>query len=352
MIAHAMNLVAQGSLSDDLNRQVASIERAIERLRTVGSTEAQIRSLEGQLAQIKGEAVGALIKEAEGGKAQKAAGEKAIKDERIIKAFKDGVSEKSAARAREALTKPGHWAHETFKQELFRVIEAGGKIPDKYKVALARDTARLLEVCPKAGGLVTAMVTRGQPKGSFVRRMASENKNDAVGAAYEIMGTSALCQKVSKPANTKHQAPELHIDPVNDKLVFGPKAFMNHRYSDKGKVSDRDRRSTEGDALFSPKGRGDVAIDFKHSAEARSVGISKHRDQLKAVAEQIGHRQYNEFHFVSNGKFSAPFKEAVDKLNDLLIERGHKTEEGLAPIALHEFVTSISDDPFNDGEIS
>lgn len=351
MIAHAIGLVAQGSLSDELNQQVASIERTIERLKTFGATEAQIRSLEGQLAQIKGEATGALIKEAEGGKAKKAAGEKGIKGERVVNAFKDGVSEKSAARAREVLTMPGHWAHETFKKELFRVIEAGGKIPEKYKDALTRDTARLLEVCPKAGGLVAAMVTRGQPKGSFARRFTSRNKNDAIGAAYEIMGTSALTQKVSKPSNTKHRTPDLYIDPIKDKLVFGPKAFMNHRYSDRGKVSDRDRRSTEGDAQFYRKDRGEVAIDFKH-AKARSVGISKHRDQLKAVAEQIGHRQYNEFHFVSNGKFSAPFKEAVDQLNDLLIERGHTSEEGLAPIGVHEFVTSIPDDPLNDGEIS
>ncbi|MCB1469855.1 MAG: hypothetical protein KDK08_22520 [Rhizobiaceae bacterium] len=366
-IGHARSLVAQGDIGPGLDRQIASIERAIDRLRSLGANEAQIGSLEGQLAQIRGEAMGAMRNEAEFGKARKAAGEKATSGEKVIGTFKDGASEKSAARARDVLTKTGHWAHEAFRQELFRVVEATGRIPEKYKETLARDAARLLEVCPKAGGLVTAMVTRGQPRGSFARRLATKG-NDAVGAAYEIMGTAALCEKVSRPSNTKHKAPDLHIDPTKDKLVFGPKAYMNHRYAHDRRVADRSRKTTEADAQFFREGR-EIGIDFKHVKEAGTRSSSKDLiNQIDAVKEQIKAGQYAEFHFVTNGKFSPDLVEAVDAANDELlslerretedvvregvISRKSATGDGLAKIALHEHVNSIVDDPFSDGEVT
>jgi hypothetical protein len=394
-IAHAHGLVSQGNIADDLDREIAGIKRAIERLRNSGATDSQIRSLEGELARLVAEGFAAIRTEAESGKARKATGNKATAGARVIKLFKEGASEEAVKRARKVLTTPGHWAFEAFRKEILRVVEGNGKIPDEYKDSLAENVARLLVVCPEAGGLVAAMVTRDQPKGSFLRKFSIETpgSNDAIGAAYEIMGTAALCQKVSTPSNTKHKAPELHIDPTKDKLVFGPKAYMNHHYAYKGKMADRSRQTSEGDAQFYRDGR-EIAIDFKHVKGARTRSLSKDlRNQVDAVKMQIKAGQYSEFHFVTNGKFSPKFKEAVDAANDELLNeasdandelldtsngevtalqreqlaierqqteilaekyvRGNKTatSERLAKIALHEYVTSIPDDPLADGEI-
>ena len=367
LLKNIESMIAQGDLGDRLDQRMASAERAIERLAVAGASDAQVRSLNGRLSLVKGNAMGALRNEAEGGTAKKATNRKATSGARVFATFKNAASEKSSARARDVLSKPGHWAHEAFRDEIFRVVGANGKIPEKYKSTLAKDTAMLLQVCPHAGGLVTAMVMRGQPRGSFARRAASKG-NDAVGAAYEVMGTAALCRKVSRPSNTKYKAPALHIDPNKDRLVFGPKAYMNHRYVYEGKAANRSRRTTEADAQLFRNGR-EIAIDFKHVKDARTRGSSaEFRNQIDAVKDQIKSGQYDEFHFVTNGRFSKTLKDAVDAANDELIaldkqetedvvseevmSRESATGDGLAKIVLHEHVSSIADDPLSDGEIS
>jgi hypothetical protein len=352
------SLLARGDIGDKLDRSIKSAERAIERLKAAGATDAQLSSLEGELAKLQSGAMEALRKIAEGEDKKTFRNEKRKPPSEVLKAFKDGVTLQAAQKAKDVLAKPGHWAHEAFKKELLRSVEQGVKIPDQYREALPRDVAMLLKVCPNIGGFAAAMITRGQSRDPFAARLSSKNKPRALGAAYEIMAAAALCRKESKPANTgkdragnDHKAPKLRIDPVNDKLSFGSKAFLNHRYSEKlGRVSDRPRRSTESDGHFYRPDRGEVGIDMKHTS-GPAKGISELRGELKAVAEQIGHGQYNEFHFVSNGEFSDPFKEAVDKVNNLLIERGHRSMEGLVPIAVHEHVTSIDNDPHSKKEV-
>ena len=371
-VAHALSMIERGDFGKGFDKEVVAIEKAIERLKVAGASEVQIKRLEGALSTIRGEGYAALKEEAESGKAHKTQGSKAVSNSKVVEALRDEVHEKSAARAREVLTTPGHWAHEAFKRELIRVVETAGKIPEVYKDTLARDAAMLLRVCPNAGGLVVAILTRGQPRGTFARRMQTEG-NDAVGAAYEIMGTAALCAKGSKPVNTAHGAPELSIDPAKDRLVFGPKAFMNHKYAETKKVADRDRKSTEADAQIVKVDKDgsirEIGIDFKHVKESRTKGTSKDlRNQIEAVKEQIKSGVYDEFHFVSNGKFSDRFMKAVDAANDELLRldrneteevvkdgttsRKRATGDGMAKIAVHQYVSSIINDPLTDGETS
>ena len=336
-------MISVGDLGEELDVRIASAERAIERLRSSGRPDTQLKKFEGRLNQLKGDARGALRREGVGLGKSKPLNEKAPSGKTVLKHFSEGTSERSAKSCIQGLTKPGHWAHEDFKREVFRVIEANGKIPESYKDTLAHDTAMLLRVCPSAGGLVAAMVTRGQPRGSFGRRLSTKG-NDAVGAAYEIMGTAALCNKASEPANAKHTAPSLSIDPTNDKLVFGPKAYMNHRYAYDRKVADRDRRTVEADAQIYQNGK-EIAIDFKHVKEAGTRGNSAElKSQIKAVAEAISHGHYDEYHFVTNGKFSDSFKSTIDSVNDQLVANGD------TPISYHEYVSSIGNDPHADGE--
>lgn len=337
------SMISLGDMGDKLDARMASAERAIERLRSGGRPESQLRKIEGRFDKLRGDARGARRREAVGLGRSNSQHQKAPSGEKVLKYFADGASERSARTCIEGLEKSGHHAHKDFEKEVFRVIEANGKIPDRYKETLARDTAMLLRVCPSAGGLVAAMVTRGQPRGSFARRLDTKG-NDAVGATYEIMGTAALCERVSKPANTRHNAPSLCIDPTKDKVAFGPKAYMNHRYAYDRKVADRGRRTVEADAQLFQNGR-EVAIDFKHVKEAGTRGNSSElTKQMKAVAEAISHGHYDEYHFVTNGKFSESFKSAVESVNDDLVANGN------TPIACHEYVNSIGSDPHADGE--
>jgi hypothetical protein len=58
------------------------------------------------------------------------------------------------------------------------------------------------------------------------------------------------------------------------------------------------------------------------------------------VAGKIRDGELSEYHFVTNGKFSGPFKEYIDTVNDALVAAGG------TPISYHEGVTTLSDDPW------
>ena len=371
-IAHALDLIAAGNVEAKLNADVGAIEAAIERMQRGGASEEEIGKIRAGLERVKGEGVSALRTQAVyGGKAQKSIGNAGVSKNKVQELAKDGLARESASRAVRVLTTPGHWAHETFKTALFRVIEGAGKIPNEYKATLTEDVAMLLRVCPKAGGLVAAMLTRGQPQGSFVRRF-QHTGNDAVGAAYEVMGTAALCRRASPAVNQRHEGRSLVIDPTRDRLVFGPKSYLNHQYSDFGKVKDRGRASVEADAQFLRRetngSYSEIGIDFKHVAEGKTVGSDEALvRQIKAVGRQIGAGAYDEFHFVTNGRFSERVLKAVGEVNELLLADQAKgtrelseegvvdarrlTTSGTAKIVLHHHVMTIIDDPHADGQV-
>lgn len=340
-------MIAAGDQGQTFGERMKAAERAITRLKSPGRPTTQIGKYERRLGELRTRAAAAEAKGVTGGDPRLKPGEKLPSATRLLAKFADGATQKAAKTCIEGLEKPGHWAHEAFEKEVIRVVEASGKIPEAYKATLCRDTAMLLRACPSAGGLVAAMQTRGQPRGSFARKLASTG-NDAVGAAYEIMGTAALCSRPSSPANPRHAAPSLSIDPIRDNLVFGPKAYVNHRYAfdrfGDRRVSTTPRSTVEADAQLFQDGR-EIGIDFKHVKEAKTRGSDEDlRNQIKSVAEAISSGQYDEYHFVSNGRFSTPFKEQVEKVNDVLVAHGNK------PIACHEYVSSIAHDPHTDGE--
>lgn len=370
-IAHGLDLIASGDVGPKLTAAKSAIEAAIERMQRTGATDAEIEKMRAGLKRVEGEGLAAISHQAVyGGAPQKTPGEAGVSKQRVLELAKDGLARESAGRAVTILTTPGHWAHEAFKSALFRVIEGAGKIPQEYKTALTGDAAMLLRVCPKAGGLVAAMLTRGQPQGSFMRRFQHRG-NDAVGAAYEIMGTAALCRHSSPAVSQRHKARSLEIDPTRDRLVFGPKSYLNHQYNDFGKVKERGRGSVEADAQFLRREANgsfsEVAIDFKHVKEGKTVGSDEALvRQIKAVSKQIAAGVYDEFHFVTNGRFSERVQNAVDEVNELLLADEAKGTRGLrddgvvdarhlsasatAKIVLHHHVMSIEDDPYSDGQ--
>lgn len=326
-----------------LDRAMEKAINAIDRLKASGASADQIKHFEGKLEALKGFAQGRMRDGAVASRSRGKLGEKAASGRTVLNRFSEVSAEKNAPTVARALANKNHWRHDEYKQVLYKTIEGSRKIPDAYKGQILRDTEKLLRVCPSAGGLVKAMTLRGQAEGkALVNRLGSRG-NDAIGAAYEIMGTAALSERSSHASNTKHSAPSLHIDPAKDKLVFGPKSHLNHKYNETGKIGDRTRRTIEGDAQFFRNGR-EIAIDFKHVKEAGTKGSSAdHRNQVENVTRAIQHGMVNEYHFVTNGTFSKPFKEAIDQANDVLVASGD------TPIAYHEHVSSIASDPHADG---
>jgi hypothetical protein len=75
--------------------------------------------------------------------------------------------------------------------------------------------------------------------------------------------------------------------------------------------------------------------------------------QIKAVSKQIAAGVYDEFHFVTNGRFSERVQNAVDEVNELLLAdeaKGRRNESATAKIVLHHHVMSIENDPYSDGQ--
>jgi hypothetical protein len=370
-VALSLDLIRSGDVHGKLDDQIALIETAILRMQRSGASEEDIRKVEASLQMVRNEGLKALQTEAITGTAQKTPGKAGVAESKLLVRAKEGLALESARRAIAILTKPGHWAFETYKTSLIKVIETAGKIPDEYKANLAEDTAFFLRVCPSAGGLIAAMLTRGQPQGSFERRFATRG-NDPVGAAYEIMGTAALCRRSAPAVATKYAGRSLEIDPIRDRLTFGAKAYLNHSYGAAGQQVPAGRKSVEADAQFLRREKdgsySEIGIDFKHvkNGETKEQSEALMR-QIKAVGKAITQGHYHEFHFVTNGRFSEKVIAAVDKVNELLINHEAQTTEGLvkdgvvssarvqgaimAPIVLHHHVTSIHNDPHAAGEV-
>lgn len=329
-----------------LDRAMLSAERAIERLKAAGAPPAQIRKFEGKLGSLKGLARARLVDAAKGLTTPRRIGERGRGANRKVVEFSDLAAERNAKTARAALTSPGHWAHESFKKDFFRMVEGNATLPDSYRAQLLRDIDLVLKANPAAGGFVSAMVNRGQTT-TFADRMASRNTKDHFGTAYEIMGVAALCQKESRASNTKHAAPPLRIDPANDRLSFGAKAALNHKYDGRGKIGNRSRRTIEGDAhLF--QNQREIAIDLKHVKDSKTKYTSKDlQNQIEAVAEKILDGQLHEFHFVTNGSFHENITKQIDTINDHILQ----TDKSCSPIAYHEHVTTLVGDPHSGGAV-
>jgi hypothetical protein len=167
------------------------------------------------------------------------------------------------------------------------------------------------------------------------------------------MGTAALGQKTSKASNTKHSAPDLRINVGKDQVDFGTKSQINSSFPDgKTRVSPS-RKTIESDIQIgreTPHGYREIGVDFKHVKDAGSKSLDRRKgrdvNQIDNVVKAIQSGDLHEYHFVTNGRFSEPFREAIDKANDDLVANGND------PIGLHEYVSTLVDDPLSDGKAS
>lgn len=240
-----------------------------------------------------------------------------------------------------ALTRDDHWASKSYRENLIRMIEGNQRIPDSYKARLHKDVARVLQIAPHAGGLVTELTLRGQRGATGGPSKLGSRGNSAIGSAYEIMGTAALSTMVSKAANG---GPSLHINAGKDIVTFGDKSYLNGRQAGKGIWEGPSRKTVECDIrIGKPTLNGflEIGVDFKHVREMGQKNSSADfKNQVGAVVNAIQHGHFHEYHFVTNGTFGPSFRAEIDAANKSL---------GRNIIGCHERVHTLVADPSAQG---
>ncbi len=241
-----------------------------------------------------------------------------------------------------ALESSEHWASKEYRANLIATIERNGRIPDAYKEQLHKDVAEVLKIAPKAGGLVRELTLRGQRGATGSASKLGSKSNAAIGAAYELMGTAALSQKVFKPVNETPQ--QLYINKTRDIVTFGDKSYLNRRSEDGERWRPPPRGTIECDVRIGRSeitgGYREIGIDFKHTKEmGRKYATEDLKNQVDGVVEALKNGQIHEYHFATNGTFGPSFREVVDKANAELIKSGE------APIGLYEYVSTLVNDP-------
>ncbi len=240
-----------------------------------------------------------------------------------------------------ALESSDHWASKEYRANLIATIERNGRIPKEYKEQLHKDVADVLKICPQAGGLVRELTLRGQRGATGSASKLGSNSNAAIGAAYEVMGTAALIDKVSRPVNAG--APTLYISKIKDHVAFGPKSYTEGRSEDGVHWQPSPRRTVESDVhIGRPEldGWREIGIDFKHTKEmARKYATEDLKKQVEGVVDVLSTGVLHEYHFVTNGTFAQSFRDVIADANAEL------TKRGATLIGLHEYVSTLVDDP-------
>ncbi len=151
---------------------------------------------------------------------------------------------------------------------------------------------------------------------------------------YEMIGTAAL--KVNPPRGLAIYS--------TDSLIFGAKSGTGHVLpadADYRHVTTTGRRSVESDVLIERTSGPpffeytSIGVDFKFRSGG-SVGKDDNlKEQLEGVKSALLLGELSEYHFVSNTRFSDPFINAVDEVNDIL------KSAATGSICLHECVNVI-----------
>lgn len=325
-------VVMRGKVQSTIDMAIAKAAAALERIRKSGASLQEIQVLEQRLKNLEGQAHDRLRRSLE---------------PQLL--FETRASKTNVDTAICALKSETHWASKDYRANLIKIIEGNQRIPEEYKRQLPQDVARVLELCPEAGGLAKELTLRGQHAATGSRSKLGSDSNAAIGAAYEIMGTAALGNKISRPVNSN--APPLFIRAGHDVVTFGDKSYLNGRQN--GETWQKSsRRTIECDIrIYRPVGPlhlqapVEIGVDFKHVKESgRKTSSAELRNQVEHVAQALREGQIDEYHFVTNGTFSTSFRSVIDAANTALVASGN------APIGCHEHVSTTLADPFAAGE--
>lgn len=345
--------IARLGPGDRLDQVMDKANRALERAVASGANQKTINRLKAQFDNLRGLAKERMRANVNGPAEPKAKGAQPTDAKLAFRNFCESAAQRNSRPIIKAIESKSNYQHEEVKQQILNIVDRQEKLGSTYRDQLVTDVARVLEICPSAAGIVKALTFRGQKEGMTLMKDIASRGNKAIGSAYELMGTAALGQKTSTATNTKHAAPDLRINVGKDHVAFGVKSHINSSFPDgKTRVSPT-RKTIESDIHIgrkTPDGYREIGVDFKHVKDAGSKSLDRRtgRDvnQIENVAKALQTGDLHEYHFVTNGRFSEPFKEAIDKANDELVANGND------PIGLHEHVSTLVNDPLSDGKAS
>ncbi|MBS1301534.1 hypothetical protein [Loktanella sp. SALINAS62] len=349
----ARQKIARLAPGDLIDQVMDKANRALERAVASGANQKTINRLRAQFDNLRGLTRERMRANVSGPADRKVEGFQPVDTELAFKQFSESAAQRNSKPIIRAIKSTSNYQHEEVKQQILKIVDRQEKLGSIYRDQLVTDVARVLEICPRAAGIVKALTFRGQKEGMTLMKDIASRGNKAIGSAYELMGTAALGDKTSIASNSKHSAPSLRINVGKDHVVFGAKSHINSSFPDgKTRVAST-RKTIESDIQIgrkTPDGYREIGVDFKHVKNAGSKSLDRRggRDvsQIENVAKAIQSGDLHEYHFVTNGRFSEPFKEAIDKVNDDLVASGND------PIGLHEYVSTLVNDPMSDGKAS
>ncbi len=190
------------------------------------------------------------------------------------------------------------------------------------RMAQALPTA-LADICgrhPSVRGLFEkGSILRGKFQHSWISRLPGGGKNQANGAAYEVLMAAKLCR--SAIGNLAIRG--------GDTPLFGQKAQTSYG----GEFTVKER-TVEADLLICRPGE-EIAVDFKFTGDSKTTL----RDGLLARhLSAISTGEWTESHFVTNAEFSATTHAAVAELNADIAENLGRTS-GAHAVHLHEYAS-------------
>lgn len=184
--------------------------------------------------------------------------------------------------------------HELFIQPLLEVISKNASIPEYFKPFISDSLFHILKTTPDSIGIVSAAGYSGLRASSLLKTLEHSVHGKAFSAELIIAGL--LVTKGSTATNG-------HFIRItdSDRLDFGIKLdpMLNTR------------KTVEADIMVHFKSGKRIGIDAKFSSRARYPGhISK--NVLTGICNAIHNKEIDEFHFMSNAKFSSSQKKMSD----------------------------------------
>jgi hypothetical protein len=252
------------------------------------------------------------------------------------------------------LANPGDAAHEVFVDYVLRNVEGNEVIDESYAQALPKAVVAIARQTKDILGLVTPSL--GKRASANDKTLKHRTRGDAF--AYELLGTAELI-RLNEARQTGSRAanggPELRVF-ESDRLDLGVRFNTGNRrngeeaglFRPTSKQITMQSETFEADLLIRRNVESGLAqkvytigVDFKHSRTATSYSTNS-QDFARKINDVVqgivrGELGLAEYHYVTNGYFDAPFKEAVAKANETIMAHQQKHGETASPkIALHE----------------
>lgn len=171
--------------------------------------------------------------------------------------------------------------------------------------------SKIFSVTSNPIGIINSAPSYYGPRAtSLVQNLAQKRNPEAY--AYEILGPAALVQKQAVEITG---GPPLQIQ-KGDRLDFGIKHQARYYVNDILLTGQPSKRSTVESDLHITRGSERVGIDFKHSKiGSYNPNIGELNEQLQGVVTALRTGEVTRFCFVTNGKFTKSFKDAVNEAN-------------------------------------